>query len=272
MATTRSRRVITPPAMSFAAWLPDAPWYVLVAIPFVIVAAYTVFGATGFGSSIIAVPMLAHWFPLTFAVPLLTALDCVSTANASLRQWRRADLREIGRLLPTVLAGIALGTTLLVNLPRGPALLALGVFVALYGIYLLVGRREWQAMRPRWAWPLGLCGGVFSVLFGTGGPFYMIYLSARIHDKTVLRATSSILVAISVFIRTGVFLGTGLLLKAPVLIGAALLLPLMFAGYMIGNRLHHALSRAGVLKLIAGLLAINGVSLVVRAVALLRAQ
>ena len=30
-----------------------------------------VFGATGFGSSIISVPVLAHWFPLTFAVPVV---------------------------------------------------------------------------------------------------------------------------------------------------------------------------------------------------------
>ena len=261
-----------PARMSLAAWLPDAPWYVLAVIPFVIVAAYTVFGATGFGSSIIAVPVLAHWFPLTFAVPLLTALDCVSTANASLRQWRQAEFREIGRLLPTMLAGIALGTTLLVNLPRGPALLALGVFVAAYGAYLLVGQRRWTAVRPYWAWPIGLFGGVFSVMFGTGGPIYMIFLAARIHDKTALRATSSILVTVSVMIRTGVFVVTGLLLEAPVLVAAALLLPLMFAGYFVGNRLHFALSRAGVLKLIAVLLAINGVSLVVRAVALLRAD
>jgi len=258
--------------MPLAAWLPEAPWYVLAAIPLVIFAAYTVFGATGFGSSIISVPMLAHWFPLTFAVPLVTALDCAATANASFRQWRRAQFREIGRLLPTMLAGIALGTTLLVNLPRGPALLALGVFVAAYGAYLLAGKREWKAVRPYWAWPIGLFGGVFSVMFGTGGPIYMIYLAARVDDKTALRATSSILVTISVLIRTSVFLGTGLLLKAPVLVAAAVLLPLMFAGYFAGNRLHFALSRAGVLKLIAGLLAVNGVSLIVRAVALLRAE
>jgi uncharacterized membrane protein YfcA len=110
------------------------------------------------------------------------------------------------------------------------------------------------------------------VMFGTGGPIYMIYLAARIDDKTALRATSSLLVTISVLIRTGVFVGTGLLLKAPVLVAAAVLLPLMFAGYYAGNRLHFALSRAGVLKLIAGLLAVNGVSLVVRAVALLKSE
>jgi uncharacterized membrane protein YfcA len=251
-----------------SAWLPDAPWYVLAALPLVVLAAYTVFGATGFGSSIIAVPALAHAFPLTFAVPLVTALDCAAAANASFRQWRRAEFAEIRRILPTMLLGIAAGTTLLVNLPRAPALLALGVFVAGYGVYALTGPREWRAVRPFWAWPIGLLGGVFSVLFGTGGPIYMVYLSARIGDKTTLRATSSVLVTISVLIRTGVFVATGLLLNAPLLVAAAALLPVMLAGYFLGNRLHFALSRTGVMRLIALLLVGNGALLVVRAVGL----
>src|SRR5947208_8433734 len=124
-----------------SAWLPDAPWYVLAAVPFVVLVAYAVFGATGFGSSIISVPALAHWFPLTFAVPLVTALDCAATINASTRQWRRADFGEFKRILPAMLLGVAVGTTLLVNLPRAPALLALGIFVAGYGAYQLIGRR-----------------------------------------------------------------------------------------------------------------------------------
>jgi len=255
--------------MPLHAWLPDAPWHVLAAVPFVIVAAYTVFGATGFGSSLIAVPLLAHAFPLTFAVPLVTALDGAAVVNASLRQWRRADFREIRRLLPTMLIGVALGTTLLVNLPRGPALLALGVFVTAYGTYLLTGRREWKAVRPFWAWPIGLFGGVFSVMFGTGGPIYMIYLAARVADKTALRATSSLLITVSVLVRVTVFVFTGLLLHMPVLVSAAVLVPLMFAGYLIGNRLHFALSRAGVMRLIAALLALNGVLLITRALAML---
>ena len=254
-----------------SAWLPDAPWYVLAALPLIVLAAYTVFGATGFGSSIIAVPALAHAFPLTFAVPLVTALDCAAAANASFRQWRHAEFAEIRRILPTMLLGIAAGTTLLVNLPRAPALLALGVFVAGYGAYVLAGPREWRAVRPFWAWPIGLFGGVFSVLFGTGGPIYMVYLSARIADKTALRATSSVLVTISVLIRTAVFVATGLLLHAPLLVAAAALLPVMLAGYFLGNRLHFALSRAGVMRLIALLLVGNGALLVVRAVGLLGA-
>jgi uncharacterized membrane protein YfcA len=249
-----------------SAWLPDAPWYVLAAVPFVVLAAYVVFGATGFGSSIISVPMLAHWFPLTFAVPLVTALDCVATINASYRQWRRADFAEFRRIVPTMLIGIVVGTTVLFTLPRAPALLALGVFVVAYGVHSLVGgQREWKAVRPFWAWPVGLIGGMFSAVFGTGGPIYMIYLAARIHDKTALRATSFLIITVSVILRTTVFIVTGLLLNLPVVVAAVVLLPLMFVGYYLGNRVHLALSRAGVMKVIAALLVINGASLIVRA-------
>lgn len=250
-------------------WLPDAPWYVLAAIPFVILAAYAVFGATGFGSSVIAVPALAHVFPLTYVVPLVTALDAVAASNASGRQWRHANFGEVLRILPTMLAGIAAGTTLLVNIPRGHALLALGISVTAYAVYLVAGRREWKALPAHWAWPLGFAGGLFSALFGTGGPIYMIFLSARLRDKTVLRATSSIVITVSVAIRVTTFVATGLLTGGQILT-AALLVPAMLAGYVLGNRLHHTLSRAGVMRLIAGLLAANGSLLVLRALSLLR--
>lgn len=251
--------------MSLLAALPDAPLAVLMLVPLVVLAAYIVFGATGFGSSIISVPFLAHWFPLTLVVPLVTAVDLAAVVNASLRQWRGAVFAEVKRILPAILVGIAAGAYLLVRLPREPALLALGIFVAAYGVRLLRGSREWRAVRAGWAWPIGFAGGVFSVLFGTGGPIYIVYLSARIHDKTALRATSSLVVTISVAVRVVVFIATGLLLQPAVLVAAALLVPLMFAGYFLGNRLHHALSRQGVLRLIAGLLVVNGLLLVLRA-------
>lgn len=252
--------------MPFPLPLPDVPWPVLAAIPAVVLVAYVVLGATGFGSSIIAVPALAHAFPLAFAVPLVTALDSVATATLSARQWRHAVWWEFARLMPFILVGIALGASALVRLPARPALLALGTFVALYGAYTLAGPRSLRRA-PGWlAAPIGLVGGVFSVLFGTGGPIYMVYLSSRIADKSALRATSATIVTVSVWIRVGVFLAAGLLQHAPLLTLAALMLPVMIVGLALGNRLHHALSRAGVLRLIAVLLVANGLLLVLRAV------
>ena len=251
--------------MSLSLLLPDVPHHVLLAAALVMLLGYTVFGATGFGSSIISVPGLAHFFPLTTAVPLVTAVDAFAATSAAMRLRRVAAWREVGRLMPAMLLGIALGATLLLNLPRGPALLALGVFAAAYGTYLLIGPRK-LARAPGWvAWPIGVAGGVFSTLFGTGGPIYIIYLAARIEDKSTLRATSAVVVAFSVCIRVALFIGTGLLLDAKLVTMALLFLPVMLLGLWLGNRLHHALSGFGVLRMIAGLLIANGISLIVRA-------
>ena len=247
--------------------LPDVPIYVLLAVPCVIVLAYTIFGATGFGSSIIAVPLLAHAFPLSFSVPLVTTVDAFAAPTATVRQRRHVAWREFFRLLPTMLVGMAVGGTLMVNLPRTPAVFALGVFVTAYGGYVLRGPRA-LSKAPVWvAWPIGFIGGIFSVLFGTGGPIYIIFLSSRIADKGALRATAALVVTTGVLARVVVFIGTGLLLNAPLLLLGFLMLPAMVIGLKLGNRLHDRLSGAGVLRLIAGLLLVNGVTLIARALA-----
>ncbi|MEP7275097.1 MAG: sulfite exporter TauE/SafE family protein [Betaproteobacteria bacterium] len=245
--------------------LADLPWYALVAIPLIVLVAYANFGATGFGSSAVAVPALVHVFPLAFSVALATSLDVFAATSTSFRFRRVIAWDEFRRLVPAALIGIALGVTLVVNLPRAPALLALGVFITLYGAYLLAGPRALRRA-PGWlAWPIGLAGGVFSALFGTGGPVYMVFLSARIQDKASLRATSAAVVTMSVWVRLVVFAVAGVLLQPALLIVAAVMLPLMFVGLKLGNRLHRRLSGPGVLRLIAVVLILNGASLIVRA-------
>lgn len=250
-----------PTALSIA----DVPLHLLVAVPCIVLLGYTMFGATGFGSSIITVPGLAHFFPLTFTLPLVTTTDVFAATSTAYRLRRLVAWPEFVRLLPAMLIGITLGATLLLNLPRGPALLALGIFATSYGVYVLAGPQSLERA-PRWlVWPVGVVGGIFSALFGTGGPVYIVFLSARIGDKSALRATSAIVIAVSVWIRLALFIATGLLLNPTLLAMALALLPVMVLGLWLGNRLHHALSRFGVLRLIAGLLLANGVALVARA-------
>jgi uncharacterized protein len=251
------------------AWLalPDLSTQALLTVPLVVLAAYTIFGATGFGSSIVAVPLLAHAFPLSFTVALVTTLDAFAATSSSIRQRRFAAWEEFFRLLPALLIGMGIGSTLLLNLPRAPAILALGVFVTLYGAYLLRGPAQ-LTQAPVWlAWPIGVVGGVFSALFGTGGAIYIVFLSARIHDKTRLRATSALVITVTVWIRIALFIATGLLMNVSLFALAAIALPAMALGLRLGNRLHHALSGRGVLRLISGLLVVNGVTLILRALA-----
>ena len=257
--------------MSLPPLLADLPAYALAITVFAVLAAYTIFGATGFGASLVAVPFLAHAFPIAFAVPLVTCLDVFAATSTSVRLRRVVAWREFRRLLVPMLIGIALGATLIVKLPAAVSLGALGVFVACYGTYLLVGPRTLR-QAPDWlAWPIGIVGGVFSALFGTGGPVYMVFLTARLTDKAALRATSAAMITVSAWLRLAVF-GTAGLMHPTLLLLAAVAVPAMLLGLFLGNRLHHALSGRAVLRLIAVLLVGNGASLIARAIAEFRSD
>jgi len=84
--------------LSFA----ELPLHVLIAVPCIVLIGYTIFGATGFGSSIISVPGLAHFFPLTFTVPLITTTDAFAATSTAYRLRRLVAWREVARLLPAL--------------------------------------------------------------------------------------------------------------------------------------------------------------------------
>lgn len=247
----------------------DLSWLSFLVIATAITLAYLVFGATGFGSSIISVPIIAHLLPLTFVVPLITAIDLAAVSAASIKQWRQADWREIRRLLVPMAIGVALGSTILVNLPRDVALFALGLFVMAHAAWTLRGARRLQSIRPAWAIPAGVIGGVFSALFGTGGPLYMAYLASRIEDKTTLRATSSMVIGTAVVLRVVVFLFTPLWWQPGMPLMIVLLLPCVLSGYAIGSHLHLHISSASIRRWIAWLLLANSLLLILRAAGLM---
>lgn len=225
---------------------------------------YVIFGATGFGSAIVSVPLLAHVLPVAACVPMICVLDSFAATSTSWRYRRVVAWSDCRKLVPAMLIGIALGATLLVRLPSAPALLALGMFVTLYGTYMLSGAPR-PARMPGWlVWPIGVVGGVFSALFGSGGPIYIVYLSARIREKTALRATASSVVALSVWLRVALFLIAGVLLDVRLLALIVALVPVMLIGLWFGHRVHGRLSTAGVLRLIAALLVVNGLTLLAR--------
>mgnify|MGYP001619021539 FL=1 len=50
-------------------------WETLAASVAILLLAYFIRGISGFGSGLIAVPLLAHFLPLQFVVPLVLVLD-----------------------------------------------------------------------------------------------------------------------------------------------------------------------------------------------------
>lgn len=229
-----------------------------------ILLAYTVFGFGGFGAGLVALPLLAHVMPLRTAVPTLLVLDLAAAALMGLKNHALVDRAELKRLVPTLLAGMALGTLVLAHAAERWLLLLLGVFVAGFALWSLLARANPRSTSPRWAWPAGLAGGVFSAMFGTGGPVYTLYLARRLTDTQRLRATIGALILGSALLRLLLLAGGGFFAQ-PALPGlAALLLPCALAGYLLGSRLHARLPQARVRQLIWTLLLASGVSLLLR--------
>lgn len=231
----------------------------------ILLAAYFIRGITGFGSGLIAVPLLAHLLPLQFVVPLCLVLDFSASLALSRHGRRQVRWDEIRPLLPFTVAGIVLGALLLLNLPREPLLTGLGLFVMLFGLRYVFNIHGEGAISRLWAMPAGLLGGMIGALFGTGGPPYVIYLTHRLRDKFELRATFSGLFLLEGALRILTFLVAGLLLQARLFQVLLLAIPVMAAGLYLGNKVHVGISQRQMILLIGLLLVVSGGSLLWRA-------
>lgn len=240
------------------------PQLVLVAA-LVVAVAYCVFGMTGFGSTVLALPPLALLLPLKFAVPLMMLLDLAAFLALGLRVRRGIRFDEIGWLVPTMLVGMVLGLTLLIRVAETWLLGLLGVFVLALALYGLA-RRGVAARLPRWSGlPIGLAGGAFSALFGTGGVLFAIYNAGRIRDAGELRASNAAMIALSSVLRLVLFGVAGLLAQDGLWMLVAALLPALALGVVVGHRLHAVVPASLVLRAVHLVLLVAGASLLARA-------
>ena len=239
-----------------------SPWLWVVA-PAVIVAAYLVFGLSGFGSTIIAVPILAHFLPVSYLVPMLALIDCASATFVGRTSREHLAKDELKWLLPIMLAGFVLGVTVLVKVPDVYLRAALGLFAVTVGIHGIVNPVVARRVSRWWVLPTGVAGGAMSSTFGTGGPIYATYLMARLQDKSRVRATLSTLIAISAILRAAAYVATGLITLS-LAAGALASAPFAWLGLKLGTRIHVTMSQRQMRRVIGTLLVLTGTSLLVR--------
>jgi uncharacterized membrane protein YfcA len=239
---------------------------VLVFAPLIVLLAYLIFGISGFGSTLIAVPLLAHILPLKFVIPVIVVLDCVGAFSMGFKLRASVWKAEFLPLLPFLVVGLLIGAFVLMNLSTQWLFAGLGIFVVIFGAYYTIDRKSMMRV-PRWVGaPLGIVAGITSSAFGVGGPLYVFYFTARGATPDQVRATVPAVFSFTTVARIAIFAGIGLF-NTDVLIAAALLLPVMALGMWCGHRLHGRLSREQAIRFIGGLLLLNGISLLVRAFA-----
>lgn len=236
----------------------------LAATALVIAGTYLLFGLTGFGSTALALPILVHFVPLRFLVPLLSLMDLVAAISLGTKARRGVRWDELRRVFPFMGLGLVIGLTLLVGLPEAPLVGALGAFLVGYAAWAMLRRGGPPRVGTNWSAPAGLASGAFASLYGNGGLLMALYMGARLTDKAELRATATTVVLVNTGLRTVLYGATGLLSQDGLLTAALLLLPSLALGLFFGSRLHAMVSPRTVLAAIHLVILVAGVSLLVR--------
>jgi hypothetical protein len=161
-----------------------------------------------------------------------------------------------------MLVGIGVGLLVLHAIPSTILGKVLGGFVLVYAAYQLLPLPALYGSRL-FAVVCGCLGGLVGTLFGTGGPFYVMYLKLRDLDKSVFRATFATNFLIDGAIRLVSYALIGLWhwqLLAYLLVA----LPIVGAGLYLGGRIHTRVSQQAFVRFISLLLLGSGVTLLLK--------
>lgn len=247
--------------------LTAVPWADLALAVVAVLGGYLVLGLIGFGSALIIVPLLTWHWPLALIVPLVLLIDVPASLLHTGLNLRQVAWREIPRLAPTMLLGALLGASLVAHARSDWPL-------GLLGLYILgVGLRGFRHAAPpaqapaRWAWPAGLAMGLVESMFGSAGPVVVAWLSRRLPDPAVLRATLPMTIVILASLALGGAAINGQMNDALLWTAWLVLQPVALLGVVLGHRIARRVPAEGMRRLVYGLLVISGVAMLGRAAA-----
>lgn len=233
----------------------------------IVLGAFVVRGMSGFGAGMIGIPLLAFLMPVHTAVAMFGLLVLSLFLFLSIRDWREVVRSEFRLLLLPTIVGVVAGVLLFRHLDNRLLLQLLGGFLIGYALYVFavhyVGLPSIRCSQ-RWAVPVGFVGAFIDTLFGGGGgTLVVIYLHMRGVGRVPFRATVAALWLFEMIARIAGYGAAGYY-TVDILLLVALLLPAMFAGSWLGERLGNRISQETFSKLMAVLLMLTGASLLAK--------
>jgi hypothetical protein len=143
----------------------------------------------GFGNALLAMPLLTLLIGVREASPLVALLGLVISLLMLLRGWEAVRWQEILVLLAASVPGILLGLVLLTAAPERIVQWILGLVLAGFGLYGILGTKLPEIDREWLGVPCGFLAGVLGGAYNANGPPIIIYGVFRRWDKDQFRAS-----------------------------------------------------------------------------------
>ncbi|NLJ40223.1 MAG: sulfite exporter TauE/SafE family protein [Clostridiales bacterium] len=237
-------------------------------IGLIVMVCYSVETMTGFGSTILALPLCILIIGITEAIPVLTLLSLLLSLILVLINFKDIQWSQFAIIACLLIVGMPIGFWCFDNLDQKVLKLVLGIVIIIISLRGLMERmprrlRVSQSIKPpSWALiPNLVLGGVVHGAFSSGGPFVVAYAVKKIKDRQKFRATIQLLwLALNsiVIIKYAI---SGALNKA-ILVRTVFSIPFLLAGLLIGNFLHNKINQKQFVILLYIVIFISGLIMV----------
>lgn len=161
-------------------------------------------GATGAGSPILAVPVLAAFFDVRFAIVVMIIPNLLTNL---LQAWHyRKHLPASRFIIPFVIGGalgVAVGTWVLAAVPAESLSMLVAAAVIGY-VVLRLAKPDWKIPMPlaeKLAFPSGFGGGFLQGASGISAPISLTFLNAIRLERLAFIATISLYFSVFCFVQ-----------------------------------------------------------------------
>jgi len=217
---------------------------------------------TGFGVTLVAMPVLSLLLGIELAAPIGAVIAMLVQLILLRRFWEALNPRSIVSLAVGTVIAVPLGIYGLSRIEEELLLTILGVVLVAYSLYALLRFRLPALSWPGWAYLFGFAGGLLGGAYNTAGPPYVIYGNCRSWQPAVFKSNLQAL-----FMVTG---SMALLVHAlngnftlDVARYVLLAVPAILIGIWLGLRLDKRLNPQVFSRLVLILLLIVGVRLLI---------
>lgn len=218
----------------------------------------------GFGAGLVAVGTLALFLPIQDIVVMLLLITTPVEAYVAIKSRKKISWRAILLLLVGVILGVPLGTFLLRFGQPTMILNFLGVFLVIQGAIFLIFSRPMQVRIPSVFVPgIGMASGILTALFSTGGPPLILYFQLTGVKKSIFRAQLMAIFVVVAIVRFASYSVSGFITTER-LFSAIAILPAVFLGVFLGQKLHINVSEKTFRKLVCCVLILIGAVLLAK--------
>jgi uncharacterized membrane protein YfcA len=193
-------------------------------------------GFTGFGSVLVALPLLTLFLDIKTVIPLVCLFALVINVIIVIQLHKHLRTDKIRVLLIAAAPGIVFGVYILKTVPAQFLETAIGLVLIGFPINRLYAKNPQREIAGSWGWFFGFLSGLLGGSIGAGGPPVIIYTSLQPWGKHLVKSTLA-----GYFLVTSVGISSvhavNKLITGSVLTLFAVGLPVLVAGVLVGSRL-----------------------------------